>query len=184
MRCQKTPDKRKGTTGVTSAPSPSTGTPEGERLPFQELRGWRHPTTCSVWLSSIMMSVRISKILQAPLPSSSVEGEGSKSNPYKLCIRPLLPRPSPNKPQTPPTCWLPWAICSASQCLPLGIFLVKPDSSLSPPHPSACPSVPSSFLFLVIMSCAHHFSPFPDWKFLQASLTHICLQRDMSKTQL
>lgn len=115
MQCQKTPNKRKGTTGATSTPSPSTGTAKDERLPFQELRGWRHPTTCSGWLSGMMVSVRISKIFQAPPPSSSVEGEGPKSNPYKLCI----PHPYPTHPQTchrlPLLARFPWAICSASQ---------------------------------------------------------------------
>lgn len=109
-------------------------------------------------------------------------GWGAQEQPLQTLHPSPLPHPSPNMPQTPPTRPLPlgYLLClSVFLGHPLGIFLVKPCSSLSPPHPSACPSVPPSFPFLVIMSCAHHFSPFPDWKFLQASqglhLTHVSL---------
>lgn len=98
-----------------------------------------------------MASVRISKILKAPLPSSSVKGEGPKSNPYKLFILPPLSRPSPNMPQTTPAHMLPLGYLLCLSVPPVPPSRDIPGQTLFFPQPtsplclSLCPTIISIF---------------------------------------
>ena len=167
LRCQDSP-----TSGEEHQVGPHTFPkhqhPQGERPPFKcslpsvpitscspqdagcygdEKGGaWRHPIACSVWLSSILVSVRIPKTLQGPPPSSSV---GEDRGPRAVPTNPALSHPCPSCPQTchrlpnhlgPCTSLGPVLGLSApSSCAPSTprVFLVRPCSFLSPPQCSA-----------------------------------------------